>query len=95
MQHDPAAYAQPEAFCPERFLDQAPRADAWMPWGGGRKRCPGNHLALLEMRTVLRALFERLAIEPGSAGVETARWRTVIVAPGGGCRVVLRKRRQS
>jgi len=95
MQHDAAAYARPEAFCPERFLDEAPRADAWMPWGGGRKRCPGNHLALLEMRTVLRTLLQRLAIEPGSARVETARWRTVIVAPGGGCRVVLRKRPHS
>jgi cytochrome P450 len=95
MQHDVAAYAQPEAFRPERFLDEAPRADAWMPWGGGRKRCPGRHLALLEMRTVLRTLLERLAIEPASARIETARWRTVIVTPGGGCRVVLRKRRHS
>jgi cytochrome P450 len=95
MQHDVAAYAQPEAFRPERFLDEAPRADAWMPWGGGRKRCPGRHLALLEMQTVLRTLLERLAIEPASARIETARWRTVIVTPGGGCRVVLRKRRHS
>lgn len=94
MQHDAAVYAQPEAFRPERFLDEAPRVDAWMPWGGGRKRCPGRHLAMLEMRTVLRTLFERLVIEPASARVETARWRTVIVTPGGGCRVVLRKRRQ-
>jgi len=47
---------------------------------------------MLEMRTVLRALFERLQIEPSNAHMEIARWRTVIVAPGGGCRVVLRKR---
>jgi cytochrome P450 len=95
MQHDASAYAQPEAFRPERFLDEPPRADAWMPWGGGRKRCPGRHLALLEMRTILRTLFERLAIEPAGAGVETARWRTVIVTPGSGCRVVLRRRRHA
>ncbi len=95
MQHDAAAYSQPDAFRPERFLDEAPRADAWMPWGGGRKRCPGRHLALLEMRTVLRALLERLAIEPASARLETARWRTVIVTPGEGCRVVLRRRSSS
>ncbi len=93
MQHDAGAYAQPEAFRPERFLDEAPSADAWMPWGGGRKRCPGHHLALLEMRTVLRTLFESLAIDPATARVETARWRTVIVTPGSGCRVVLRRRR--
>jgi cytochrome P450 len=92
MQHDAKTYVQPDAFRPERFLDEPPRADAWMPWGGGRKRCPGHHLALLEMRTVLRAMFERFAIEPASARLETARWRTVIVTPGGGCRVVLHKR---
>lgn len=92
MQHDATAYRQPDAFRPERFLDEAPRTDAWMPWGGGRKRCPGRHLALLEMRTVLRAMLEDLTIEPASARLETARWRTVIVTPGDGCRIVLRKR---
>jgi cytochrome P450 len=93
LQHDPTTYAEPEAFQPERFLDAAPQAEAWMPWGGGRKRCPGRHLAMLEMRTVLRTLFEQLEVEPARAQMETARWRTVIVTPGAGCRVVLRARR--
>jgi cytochrome P450 len=93
MQHDPAAYVMPERFRPERFLDASPDAEAWMPWGGGRKRCPGRHLAMLEMRTVLRTMFERLEVEPARARMETARWRTVIVTPGAGCRVVLRARR--
>jgi cytochrome P450 len=93
MQHDASVYAEPEAFRPERFLSAPPQADAWMPWGGGRKRCPGRHLAMLEMRTVLRTLFERLDVEPARARVETARWRTVIVTPGAGCRVVLHARR--
>ncbi len=92
MQHDAAAYPQPEEFRPERFLDNTPSAEAWMPWGGGRKRCPGRHLALLEMRTVLRTMLTRLTIEPAGARLETARWRTVIVTPGRGCRVVLRRR---
>jgi cytochrome P450 len=94
MQHDTGAYTEPETFRPERFLDEAPGTDTWMPWGGGRRRCPGRHLALLEMRTVLRTVFEHLTIEPASARLETARWRTVIVTPGGGCRVVLRKGRR-
>jgi len=92
MQHDAALYRDPDAFRPERFLDAGPLAEAWMPWGGGRKRCPGRHLAMLEMRTVLRTLFEQLEVEPANAHVETARWRTVIVTPGEGCRVVLRGR---
>jgi hypothetical protein len=48
---------------------------------------------MLEMRTVLRAMFERLEVEPARARMETGRWRTVIVTPGAGCRVVLRARR--
>jgi cytochrome P450 len=92
MQHDAALYADPDAFLPERFLDTGPRAEAWMPWGGGRKRCPGRHLAVLEMRTVLQTLFEQLEVEPATAQVETARWRTVIVTPRDGCRIVLRER---
>jgi cytochrome P450 len=95
MQHEPSAYVEPEAFRPGRFLDAPPRVEAWMPWGGGRKRCPGRHLAMLEMRTVLRALFERLEVEPARARIETARWRTVIVTPGAGCRVVLHTPRTS
>jgi cytochrome P450 len=95
MQHDAAAYVEPEEFRPERFLNEEPGTEAYLPWGGGRRRCPGRHLALLEMRTVLRTLFERLTVEPARPRLETARWRTVIVAPGGGCRVVLRKDRRS
>jgi cytochrome P450 len=92
MQHDATVYCDPEAFRPERFLGDVSRAEAFMPWGGGRKACPGRHLALVEMQTVLRALFERLEVKPANARLETARWRTVIVTPGDGCRVVLRKR---
>jgi cytochrome P450 len=95
MQHEASAYRAPEAFRPERFMDMPPSAETWMPWGGGRKRCPGRHLAMLEMRVVLRALFERVEVEPARARMETARWRTVIVTPGNGCRVVLRARHKT
>jgi cytochrome P450 len=92
MHHDPDLYRKPETFKPERFLDAAPNPEIWMPWGGGRKRCPGHHLALLEMRVVLDAVLSRLEVVPARRRLEPARWRSVIVAPGDGCRVVLRKR---
>jgi len=92
MQHDAALYSDPESFRPERFLCGPPPAEAWMPWGGGRKTCPGRHLALVEMQTVLRALFQHLHVEPTNDRVETGRWRTVIVTPGDECRVVLTAR---
>jgi cytochrome P450 len=91
MQHDPAVYEDPECFRPERFLTAEP-PDVWMPWGGGRKRCPGHHLALLEMQLVLRTVLSELRILPVTNRVETGRWRSVIVTPGNGSRVVLRTR---
>ncbi len=92
MHHDPALFAEPQAFRPERFLDSRPAAWTWLPWGGGMQRCPGRHLALLELRTVLRTAFATLRVLPASATVERARWRSVIVTPHAGCTVVLRKR---
>jgi cytochrome P450 len=92
MQHDPAVYEDPERFRPERFLTAEPPPDVWMPWGGGRKRCPGHHLAVLEMQLVLRTVLSELQVLPVSNRVETARWRSVIVTPGRGSRILLRKR---
>lgn len=92
MHHDPRHYDDAERFDPKRFLDVGPPADVWMPWGGGRKFCPGRHLALAEMRAVLRHVLANFDLLPASSRVETARWRSVIVTPGRGCRVVLRPR---
>ena len=94
MHHDPTLYEEPDAFRPERFLTGDLAADVWMPWGGGRKRCPGHHLALLEMQIVLRAVLSELQVLPVGRRVETARWRSVIVTPGRGSRILLRKRRE-
>ncbi len=94
MHHDPRLYRDPQSFSPERFLDQGPTPHVWLPWGGGRKRCPGHHLALLEMQTVIRIVLERWEIQPVARTVETARWRSVIVTPGRGSRILLKTRRR-
>ena len=95
MHHDPSVYPDPQRFRPERFLDIAPRPEVWMPWGGGRKRCPGQHLAMLEMRTVLEIVLGDFELLPVAERIETARWRSVIVTPGRGSRIMLRKRHRA
>ncbi len=92
MHHDSALFTDPHEFRPERFLDSRASTRTWLPWGGGRQRCPGRHLALLELRAVLRAALSGLRVLPAGSEVEHARWRSVIVTPHAGSLVVLRKR---
>jgi cytochrome P450 len=93
VHHDPEIYPQPHQFRPERFLEKPlVPANAWLPWGGGRKRCPGLHLALLEMQSVLRAVLSEVTVHPAGRRMEHPRWRSVIVTPHAGCRVILRRR---
>jgi cytochrome P450 len=92
LHHNPVLYPRPNEFRPERFLETPPKPHAWLPWGGGRKRCPGLHLAMLEMKTVLRAVLAEMTVHPASRKVEHPRWRSVILTPHAGSRVVLHPR---
>lgn len=95
LHHDPQIYSEPNEFRPERFLEGQPSPHTWLPWGGGRKRCPGMHLAMLEMKTVLRTVLQSMTINPASRRMERPRWRSVIVTPHAGSRVVLRRRERA
>ena len=70
LHHDPDVYPEPDEFRPERFLEGQPSPYTYLPWGGGRRRCPGSHLALLEMKTVLRAVLETMTVSPASRRME-------------------------
>lgn len=92
LHHDPKFHANPHAFVPERFLSAAPEPSSWLPWGGGRKRCPGHRLATLELQTIIRATLSTRTISPASRQIERARWRSVIVTPAKGGRLQLSAR---
>jgi cytochrome P450 len=93
MHHNPDLYPEPERFRPERFIGQTPQARTWLPWGGGRKHCLGRHFALLEVQSILREVLAGKRVLPVGDRVEAPRWRSAILVPRSGGRVILRERR--
>jgi cytochrome P450 len=73
----PDLWDEPTAFRPERFLAGAPEPYAFIPFGGGTRRCLGAAFATLEMREVLRAVAQRFALAPDRAQGERMRRRSI------------------
>jgi cytochrome P450 family 135 len=84
-------YPQPDQFRPERFLDGAPESYAWIPFGGGVRRCIGASFAQFEMRVIIRAILERAELRAADPAPERPRIRNITTAPAHGCRVVLER----
>lgn len=55
----PDYFPEPDEFDPDRWLSEAPPPFAYVPFGGGARRCIGEEFALAEIRTVLSALLPR------------------------------------
>jgi cytochrome P450 len=85
----PELWSDPTAFRPERFLDGGPPAPyAFIPFGGGTRRCLGAAFATLEMREVLRAVAIRYALRPVNPEGERMRRRSITMTPSRGGHVV-------
>ena len=66
------SYPEPYAFRPERFLDRPPSTYAWIPFGGGVRRCLGAAFAEMEMRVVLTEVLRHRAPRAGQPGAPSA-----------------------
>jgi cytochrome P450 len=94
---NPRVYEDPAEFKPERFLQSAPETFAWIPFGGGIRRCIGASFALLEMKLILRTVLSEL--EP-CLPEQGRRWRrgewyrrrAITLVPAAGARVVWKSR---
>lgn len=64
LHRDPEIFPDPEAYKPERWLDVEPEHLArmnksWMPFGGGRHVCSGQHISMLEINKLIPSLVLR------------------------------------
>jgi cytochrome P450 family 135 len=85
-------YPDPFAFRPERFLDGKPDSYAWIPFGGGVRRCLGATFAEFEMRIVLREVLGRCELRKASPEPERTARRNITLSPKDGTPVVLTSR---
>jgi cytochrome P450 len=92
MHHDPELYPNPHEFRPERFMGETQQSHTWLPWGGGRKHCLGRHFALMEVKAVIREVLSTRRVLAAASRIERPRWRSAILVPHAGGRVVLRPR---
>jgi cytochrome P450 len=86
------SYPEPYAFRPERFLNGAPSTYAWIPFGGGVRRCLGAAFAEMEMRVVLTEILRRRVPRAASKHAERVARRNVTFSPRHGTRILATRR---
>lgn len=85
-------FPEPSAFDPDRFVGNPPDNYAWIPFGGGIRRCIGAAFANMEMNVTLRTLLREFTFEPTDDPGESLHYRGVANAPAAGGLAVVRRR---
>ncbi|HZQ32411.1 MAG TPA: cytochrome P450 [Mycobacterium sp.] len=86
------AFPDPERFDPYRFVGNRPPTFAWVPFGGGTRRCVGATFANAEMDIVLRTVLRHFTLDSVSDRGEKIHGRGVAFTPKRGGRIVLQRR---
>jgi cytochrome P450 family 138 len=92
MHTDDRFHPNADSFNPDRYLGSKPDTYAWIPFGGGMRRCLGAAFALFEMDVVLRTMLRHYELLPTTARDERDRFRGVAFAPAKGGLAVVRRR---
>jgi cytochrome P450 family 138 len=92
MHEDGRFHPEAESFDPDRYLGKKPDTYAWIPFGGGVRRCLGAAFAQFEIDVVLRTLLRNFELQPTDAPPERESFRGVAFAPGKGGMATVRRR---
>ncbi|MGV1048040.1 MAG: cytochrome P450 [Solirubrobacterales bacterium] len=85
-------YPEPDRFLPERFLGRAAPTYAWIPFGGGVRRCLAASYAEMEMKRVLRTVLAAVDLQPADERSEGMRKSAISFSPDRRARVIARPR---
>ncbi|ORB61469.1 cytochrome P450 [Mycolicibacterium tusciae] len=88
-----SSFPNAEVFDPDRFVGNPPDNYAWIPYGGGVRRCIGAAFANMEMVVTLRTLMREFEFGSTYTAGERRHSRGVATAPGRGGRAVVYRRR--
>lgn len=90
---NPEAFPDPDRFDPQRYIVGKPSPFAWIPFGGGTRRCAGAAFAKMEMNVVVRTVLRNLVIQTTEAPGEKLRAGGLGFLPKDGGRIAVRVRR--
>ena len=68
---DPNLFENPREFRPERFLEERPSNYAYIPFGGGVRRCIGAAFARMEFNAVMERMLDRFDLAADRREVRT------------------------
>jgi cytochrome P450 family 138 len=94
MHANAEVFPEPDRFDPQRFVGTKPPSFAWIPFGGGTRRCVGAVFANMEIDVVLRTVLRHFTIQTTTAAGEKWHARGVANTPKDGGKIVAHRRRR-
>jgi cytochrome P450 len=86
-------YEDPQSFRPERFLGRPAPTYAWIPFGGGVRRCLAASYAEMEMKRVVSTVLAAVDLRPADERYEGMRKSAISFSPDRRALVIAEPRR--
>jgi len=88
----PELWPNPDQFNPDRFLESRQSPYAFLPFGGGARRCLGAAFATYQMKIVIAEILSRVELRPVPSYKAHATRRGIAFAPSEGLPVIIQAR---